>query len=1066
MALAIEAARQHCDNKSLGVTGVTLRNVELKNALIIPESDAGLEIQLRLTSLSSSGNDTLFSFSVESCNNDIWTIHSTGEIRAVVDPNPIALAAHSIDVDVLTQRHPGKRWNDTFRRVGFEYGTSFDKLDRIKTHEKHYDAAGQIPIAVESEMMVDESRYMLHPSAVDNLLQLCIISIHAGDYQEMPWGVIPVKFEEVSLRFPGTSAGTTGQAIAWNPVRGERSRRFKTNAQLASAEGEVLLDIKGLHTVAYEAALPPQADVQRKPLPYMGVSWKPDLTISAFDKVVSKETREGLAANAIPTIIDLLDHKKPVTSILAADATAQIDVEKILETIRPTTDLYVADDGSDVPEGSRIVKVALPTELRGLSVLDLSTKDLVIFGDKESAASVQNSSFDGLEELMGAFGRAIFSFNREDMVAARQAFQRSGLLYSEAPFSDQTLVICAARSSTTTPALRPGQVDLVYHSLQAARPNALADALRSQGLEVQIKNFETELGLSSSDRVILYDPSGTLLAEPDEATFEVITQVVPSGQPITWLTAGVNEGKSVSGAMVAGFLRVVREEQSMAQLSLLDFDMDETFESIAKTLLGITDPAHAADYPGDHEYWLHKEVCHVSRLLPNENLNSRMMVESGKVVDVTLETGQFLHGDPAGGQLTFTPADLLQKAPIRPDEMEVQVEHVEFHRQDMQSYPEVPRLISGKVVRMGPDVNNFAMDETVVAFVSSPYDTIVNVAASVCVKCPPESAQKLVGVLPSLCVAANSLHFSFDSLDKRHVFLLPTTALSLQSYLQLRKLKGFELSVVTTEHSAIADIIRDEHEAVDVLDASDLSTIRHKMADAGASLVVVSQDFAHLSQDVWRVIPAGATFILSSHSQLGFTSSPVADPFSRGARFCSTSIASAFSSDPASLQKTLRMAIAGVQATSDGTQPHIVSVNTLQESADVSVLTYNYSNDVIKAHEPKFQIGFSSEDTYLLVGCLGGLGRSLTSWMMSRGAKHFAFISRSGADKAEAAQLIKSINAAGAVTEVFRGDASNQSDVSHALGSITSSGRRIRGVVHAAMVLQVRTYIHTDLHQT
>lgn len=1058
MALAIEAARQHCDIKNLGLTGVTLRKIELKNALIIPESDAGLEIQLRLTSLPTSGKDPLYSFSVESCNNDVWTIHSTGDIGALVEPNPPELAAHPLDMGVLTQRHTGKRWNDTFRRVGFEYGNSFDKLDRIKTHEKHYDAAGQIPIAVESGMMVDESRYMLHPSAVDNLLQLCIISIHAGDYQEMPWGVIPVKFEEVSLRFPGASAGTVGQAIAWNPVRGERARRFKTNAQLASAQGEIFLDIKGLHTVAYEAALPPQDDVPRKPLPYMGVSWKPDITISAFDKILSKETREGLAANAIPAIIDMLDHKKPITSILTADATAQIDVEKILDTIRPTTGLYVAHDGSDVPEGSPIVKVTLPPELRDLADLDLSTKDLVIFGDNESAASVKNSSFDGLEELMGAFGRAVFLFNHEDMVAARQALQRSCLLYSEAAFSDQTLVICAASSSAANSAPRPGQVDLVYHSLQAARPNALADALRRQGIDVQIKTFETELGPSSSERVILYDPSGTLLADPDEATFEVITQVVPSGQPITWLTAGVNEGKSVSGAMVAGFLRVVREEQSMAQLSLLDFDMDETFESIAKALIGITDPAHAADYPGDHEYWLHDGICHVSRLLPNESLNSRMMVQSDNVVEVTLEAGQFLHGDPAGGKLTFTPADLLQRAPLRLDEMEVQVEHVEFHRQDMQSYPMVPRLISGTIIRMGPDVDDFNVEDTVLTFVSSPYDTIVSVFARACVKCPPNLAQHLVSLLPSLCMAANSLHFSLDSLEKKHVLLLPTTASSLRSFLQLRQSQSFGLSVVAEEHTAIGDIIRDEYETVDVLDAADLSAICRKMTDAGASLVVVSQDFAHLSQDIWRSIPAAATFILSSHGHLGFTSSPVADPFSRGARFCSTSIASAFSSDPLSLQRSLRMAIDAAPTTSDGPQPHVVNVNTLHECAETSVLTYNYGKDVVKAYEPKFQLAFSSEDTYLLVGCLGGLGRSLTSWMMSRGAKHFAFISRSGADKPEAAQLIKSINSAGAITEVYRGDASNQSDVSRALASITSSGRRIRGVVHAAMVLQVRTY--------
>lgn len=74
--------------------------------------------------------------------------------------------------------------------------------------------------------------------------------------------------------------------------------------------------------------------------------------------------------------------------------------------------------------------------------------------------------------------------------------------------------------------------------------------------------------------------------------------------------------------------------------------------------------------------------------------------------------------------------------------------------------------------------------------------------------------------------------------------------------------------------------------------------------------------------------------------------------------------------------------------------------------------------------------------------------------MMDRGAKHFAFISRSGADKPEAAQLIASITKAGAIPQVFRGDASNVNDVSSVIEKVTST-RRIKGLVHAAMVLEV-----------
>ena len=73
--------------------------------------------------------------------------------------------------------------------------------------------------------------------------------------------------------------------------------------------------------------------------------------------------------------------------------------------------------------------------------------------------------------------------------------------------------------------------------------------------------------------------------------------------------------------------------------------------------------------------------------------------------------------------------------------------------------------------------------------------------------------------------------------------------------------------------------------------------------------------------------------------------------------------------------------------------------------------------------------------------------------MMEKGARNFAFISRSGADKPDAAHLVKSLEEQGANVRVFRADASNASDVAKAVAEV-SAERPIRGVVHAAMVLQ------------
>ncbi|KAI0521004.1 polyketide synthase [Xylaria bambusicola] len=96
---------------------------------------------------------------------------------------------------------------------------------------------------------------------------------------------------------------------------------------------------------------------------------------------------------------------------------------------------------------------------------------------------------------------------------------------------------------------------------------------------------------------------------------------------------------------------------------------------------------------------------------------------------------------------------------------------------------------------------------------------------------------------------------------------------------------------------------------------------------------------------------------------------------------------------------------------------------------------------------------FDPEKIYLLIGCLGGLGRSLSRWMMSRGARHFVFLGRSGADKPSAKQLVNKLEQAGATTCVIRGDVCQVTDVEAAVTHCVSTGRRLGGVVQAAMGL-------------
>jgi hypothetical protein len=105
---------------------------------------------------------------------------------------------------------------------------------------------------------------------------------------------------------------------------------------------------------------------------------------------------------------------------------------------------------------------------------------------------------------------------------------------------------------------------------------------------------------------------------------------------------------------------------------------------------------------------------------------------------------------------------------------------------------------------------------------------------------------------------------------------------------------------------------------------------------------------------------------------------------------------------------------------------------------------------IVQAVPAQYSANFDPEKSYLLVGCLGGLGRSLSKYMLSRGARHFSFLGRSGAEKPAAAELIRGLEKADAHITIVRGDVANKESVDEL---VATAPKPVGGVVHAAMGL-------------
>jgi acyl carrier protein len=102
-----------------------------------------------------------------------------------------------------------------------------------------------------------------------------------------------------------------------------------------------------------------------------------------------------------------------------------------------------------------------------------------------------------------------------------------------------------------------------------------------------------------------------------------------------------------------------------------------------------------------------------------------------------------------------------------------------------------------------------------------------------------------------------------------------------------------------------------------------------------------------------------------------------------------------------------------------------------------------------------------TDSTYLITGGLGGLGLTVARWMVEKGARHLALLSRSGRSS-DSDVCLRSFGAAGANVKVMTADVSQEADVARVLDEIHESMPQLRGIVHAAGVLDDRLLLKLD----
>ncbi len=124
----------------------------------------------------------------------------------------------------------------------------------------------------------------------------------------------------------------------------------------------------------------------------------------------------------------------------------------------------------------------------------------------------------------------------------------------------------------------------------------------------------------------------------------------------------------------------------------------------------------------------------------------------------------------------------------------------------------------------------------------------------------------------------------------------------------------------------------------------------------------------------------------------------------------------------------------------------------LQHSQHIGKLVISFDEPVPVERRPSPPM-LDPDGTYLVTGGYGGFGAATAVWLANRGARHLALVGRRGAQAAEAQAIATDLAARGVDVTLHAADVADLTVLRKIVDDIDAGGHRLRGVVHAAMVL-------------
>ncbi|KAK2754870.1 Type I Iterative PKS [Arachnomyces sp. PD_36] len=1103
LAMAIEAAAQVAD-PDREVCGFRLQHIQLVLPMVLEEDrDVEYSIVLRPHLTGTMSTSSIWTEFVISSSPDGKTFERNclglikveyGEAGQTNLLDSESLRQHIDDIAAKCKVPLAPpAFYERLESLGLAYGPSFAKVSSMRVREGQSTAVIDVPdVGLEDVQRTGLRPHVIHPAVLDAVFHVIFGAIWGAG--ELATAMIPKTIDSVIVstdapfRLDDQFSGVCKtRRQGFNEYMADvYMEDHKTKLPALKVEGLCCAKVAGDTMAGDITAASSELCTQ--------MVWRPHLQMLDDSGLaeLGLTTKEGSVSSKLAKIISLMHHANPGMELveIATSNKIMLPTSEIDAGVFLTTSYQVACS----EETNEAVQELLSHLEMNVTPRMLDLKD-VLSGDKLTADSFviatndvsENSrrNIEALAEKLASQGGTLCIIDKPSTSSSEPLLigdkMKTSLVLEDA--EQVARIITKQDIDTNIENSTPEEV-VILSCGNTAVETSLFHNLRRQGFNpvvVQWADANAPSAIQNRRCISLVELEISILERLSNEDFTRLVNMAKSALHVSWVVG--SDVTKPSTSMITGMLRVFHNEMPGFEPIAISADTSSRAqpEQLARHIARIF-----ALPMGDREFQILNGIPHVSRVLPDEPLNNLVddLTRSKDAQEPEMMTYEEVTaknyplrlniGKPGQLDSIHFKVDDRPERPLLPDEIEIDVKVSALNFRDVMSImaliptPTLGVEASGTVRRVGSAVTHLKVADRVALVGNDAHATVFRGKGSHAFKIPDSMTFQEAASLPVVAYTAWYALVRLARARKGQTVLIHAGSGGVgQAAIQLANDLGLEVfTTVSTEEKH--QLLRDKYGVADdhIFGSRDLAFAREvmKMTDGRGVNIVLNSLAGEALHKSWECVASNGHFIelglkdIVDNTRLGMR------PFMCGASFSSFNVKDLWDNHVDLMAEVVEGAkpylVNGIIKPADPLVSYPVTdlvkaLRLLQSGKHKGKLVMEWTPDsqvqVVRSSTPPLRL---EHGNYLLVGGMGGLGRSITRMLVSLGARKFCFLSRSAGTSTEARYLLEELAEKGAEARVVACDVSDPASVNAALNQCVEELGPIRGVFQCAAVLR------------